>query len=112
MRRFEQRGCAAGRPIAGAEHRRYPTKVVASGLSWVTAIDAEKVGLAALALGAGRVKKEDAIDPAAWVRIHKKGGERVEPGEAVAEVAGRGDISDDAAGGVDRMGRSLRRREN
>jgi pyrimidine-nucleoside phosphorylase len=66
---------------------------VTAGAGFVTAIDAEKVGLAALALGAGRAKKEDAIDPAAWVRVKKKIGERVEAGEAVAEFAGNGDIT-------------------
>jgi pyrimidine-nucleoside phosphorylase len=69
-------------------------KPVEAGSGYVTAIDAEKVGLAALELGAGRKKKEDAIDPAAWVHVNKKIGERVEPGEAVAEFAGRGDVSE------------------
>jgi pyrimidine-nucleoside phosphorylase len=61
---------------------------------YVTAIDAEKVGLAGLQLGAGRARKEDSIDPAAWIHVRKKLGERVEPGEPIAEFAGRGDVSD------------------
>jgi pyrimidine-nucleoside phosphorylase/thymidine phosphorylase len=67
---------------------------VMAGHGFVRAIDTEKVGLAALALGAGRAKKEDSIDPTAWVHVRKKIGERVEPGEPVAEFAGRGDVSD------------------
>ncbi len=75
---------AAGKGIA----------VAAATSGWVTAIDAEQVGLAALKLGAGRSRKEDSIDPAAWVRVRKKIGERVEPGEPLAEFGGNGDISD------------------
>jgi pyrimidine-nucleoside phosphorylase len=52
-----------------------------AALQYVTAIDAEQVGLAALALGAGRARKEDDIDAGAWVWLRKKVGERVEPGD-------------------------------
>lgn len=43
----------------------------------VVAIDCEKVGLAAAMLGAGRARKEDAIDPAVGLVVHKKIGELV-----------------------------------
>jgi pyrimidine-nucleoside phosphorylase len=59
-----------------------PVRAGADG--YVRAIDAEQIGLAALALGAGRTRKEDAIDPGAWVRLHKKVGERVAAGEELA----------------------------
>jgi pyrimidine-nucleoside phosphorylase len=59
-------------------------ELVDAGSGYVQRIDAEAVGLAALRLGAGRTKKEDAIDHGAWVRIVAKVGERVEPGHAVA----------------------------
>jgi pyrimidine-nucleoside phosphorylase len=51
---------------------------------FVQKIDAEQVGLAAIALGAGRVRKEDAIDPGTWIWLKKKVGERVEPGDDLA----------------------------
>ncbi len=57
---------------------------VAAGSGYVQRIDAEAVGLAALRLGAGRMRKEDAIDHGAWVYLSKKVGERVEPGQEVA----------------------------
>jgi pyrimidine-nucleoside phosphorylase len=57
---------------------------VEAGAGFVQRIDAEAVGLAALALGAGRTRKEDEIDPGAWVRLMAKLGERVEPGHHVA----------------------------
>jgi pyrimidine-nucleoside phosphorylase len=50
----------------------------------VQRIDAEAVGMAALRLGAGRTRKEDAIDPGAWVRLMAKVGEKVERGHSVA----------------------------
>jgi pyrimidine-nucleoside phosphorylase len=49
--------------------------------AYVRAIDAEAIGLAGVALGAGRTRKEDAIDPAAAIYLDKKLGERVSPGE-------------------------------
>jgi pyrimidine-nucleoside phosphorylase len=57
---------------------------VHEGSGFVTAIDAEQIGLAAISLGAGRMRKEDAIDPSTYVWLKKKVGERVEAGEAVA----------------------------
>lgn len=46
--------------------------------------DAELFGRAALALGAGRARKEDDIDPSAGIVLAKKRGDRVEAGETVA----------------------------
>jgi pyrimidine-nucleoside phosphorylase len=48
---------------------------------FVAAIDAEKVGVATMLLGAGRAKKEDAIDPAVGAVVHRKVGDRVAAGE-------------------------------
>ncbi len=53
---------------------------------FVTDIDAFEVGLAAVALGAGRAKKEDNVDPKAGYVLLKKPGETVEPGEPLAHV--------------------------
>jgi thymidine phosphorylase len=46
------------------------------------------VGRAALALGAGRKKKTDRIDPAAGVELLAKPGDRVERGDPVARLHG------------------------
>ena len=51
---------------------------------YVKAIDAEEVGKAALLLGAGRETKESTIDLGVGLVIHKKIGDKVEAGEAVA----------------------------
>jgi pyrimidine-nucleoside phosphorylase/thymidine phosphorylase len=63
--------------------------VATSGAGFVQAIDAEAVGLAAIALGAGRQRKEDAIDPSAFIRLDKKRGERVAADEPLATFAAR-----------------------
>jgi thymidine phosphorylase len=52
----------------------------------VTRMDARGVGLAALATGAGRRRKSDAVDPAAGLRIVSAEGERTRRGEALVEV--------------------------
>jgi pyrimidine-nucleoside phosphorylase len=52
----------------------------------VLAIDAEKVGLAAMLLGAGRETKESRIDPGAGIVLRKKLGDTVAPGEALADL--------------------------
>jgi pyrimidine-nucleoside phosphorylase/thymidine phosphorylase len=57
----------------------------------VEAIDAEALGLAAVALGGGRARVEDRIDPAVGLTLRKKVGEPVERGEPLCAVHhGRG----------------------
>ncbi len=53
---------------------------------YIAAIGAEEVGHAAMLLGAGRDKVEDAIDPAVGVIVKAARGERVRVGDALAEV--------------------------
>ena len=61
-----------------------PVPAPASG--YVGAIATTAVGLAALHLGAGRVRKEDAIDHAVGVVCLAKRGDPVESGSPIAEV--------------------------
>ena len=61
-------------------------EVVAEEAGVVQALDAEAVGLAAMALGAGRSRLEDRVDPAAGLVIHKKVGDRVEVREPLATL--------------------------
>ena len=62
------------------------TPIVAGQSGFVTEMDAEAVGLAALELGAGRRKAEDRIDPAVGIIVRKKPGEMVKAGETVFEI--------------------------
>jgi len=52
----------------------------------VQAIDAEAVGLAAVALGAGRARVEDPVDHAVGLVVHRKVGDAVERGEPLCTV--------------------------
>ena len=56
---------------------------------YVTAIDALGVGMASLKLGGGRVTKESDVDHGVGVVLHKKVGDYVEAGEAIATVYAR-----------------------
>lgn len=62
----------------------YP--VTAQKEGYITGMDAEAIGMAAVALGAGRATKADTIDHAAGVRILKRTGERVTAGEPIATL--------------------------
>jgi pyrimidine-nucleoside phosphorylase len=50
------------------------------------------VGRAAAGLGAGRARKEDAVDHAVGLVVHRKRGDRVNAGEALATVHARGAV--------------------
>jgi pyrimidine-nucleoside phosphorylase len=67
--------------------------VPAPAAGFVQGIAATVVGLAALHLGAGRVRKEDAIDHSVGVVCLAKRGDRVDHGQPLAEVHARDDES-------------------
>lgn len=69
-------------------------EVYATEDGYVEDIDAEAVGKAAMLLGAGRMKKDDAIDHAAGIRCLKKTGESVRRGEAVFLMRSRRDFAE------------------
>jgi pyrimidine-nucleoside phosphorylase len=52
----------------------------------LSALDAGLVGLAAVELGAGRARQEDAVDPAAGLVLRKRPGDAVRAGETLAEL--------------------------
>ena len=66
-----------------AEHE---LELTAQEDGYVKKIDAVRIGLAAMKIGAGRQKKDDIIDPAVGVWIYKKVGEQVRKGELFARV--------------------------
>ncbi|HEX6818176.1 MAG TPA: thymidine phosphorylase [Ktedonobacterales bacterium] len=53
---------------------------------YIAAIDAERVGRASVRLGAGRMRKGEAIDPAVGFVLQAKVGEHVEAGEPLIEI--------------------------
>ena len=64
----------------------YSQKVYAESSGYIGKINAEKVGVASLYLGAGRNSKEDKIDYKAGIILNKKVGERVEKGELLCTL--------------------------
>jgi pyrimidine-nucleoside phosphorylase len=73
---------------------------------WVASVDAREVADVALALGAGRRTKADAVDPAVGVVVPVRTGSHVRAGEPLASVHARDAGAADAA--VLRLGRVLR----
>ena len=53
---------------------------------YITRLDAEGCGLAAVELGAGRETKESSIDPGAGIILLKNKGDRVEKGQPIARL--------------------------
>ncbi len=53
---------------------------------YITSVDTEGYGAAALLLGAGRNKKDDAVDSTAGIILHKKTGDYVSKGEVIASL--------------------------
>ncbi len=66
-------------------------EVPAQSSGFVEGIAASRVGRASLALGAGRLTKDDGIDHAVGVVCRAKRGDRVHEGEPLAEVHARDD---------------------
>ena len=64
---------------------------------YVRELRARQVAAVAMALGAGRERKEDPVDHAVGVLCHAKRGDRVEQGEPLAEIHARDDRAADAA---------------
>ena len=55
----------------------------------LTGMDTAAVGSAAQAMGAGRRRKEDPVDPAVGIVMHKRLGDPVSPGETLATLYAR-----------------------
>jgi pyrimidine-nucleoside phosphorylase len=73
------------------------TRANAGAGGFVTAIDARALGELLIAMGGGRVRKEDRIDPAVGIRLLRKVGDHVASGEPVAIVEAHRDAPDWAA---------------
>ena len=95
LRRFAQLiEAQGGDPRVADDPSRLPEprlrrEVIADRSGVLGALDAELVGLAAVELGAGRARKEDAVDPAAGLLLRKRVGDEVVAGEVLAELHAR-----------------------
>lgn len=67
-------------------HANRDVEVPSRGAGYVTSILCEQVGTACVILGGGRERKEDSIDPAVGIVIHKKIGDKVSVGESLCTI--------------------------
>lgn len=67
---------------------KYIEQVIADKEGYISKFDAEKVGIIAMNLGAGRLTKEDKIDLSVGIVLDKKRGEYVKKGETLAYIHG------------------------
>ena len=89
-KKFEEFVTAQGGDLSGILSGKYKgekvCEITAQSSGYITMLNAEKVGLSALTLGAGRTKKEDSIDYLAGIILNKKLGDRVEKGDVIAKL--------------------------
>ncbi|OCG09033.1 pyrimidine-nucleoside phosphorylase [Gilliamella sp. wkB178] len=64
----------------------YQIELPALQSGYVAKIVADQIGIAAMQLGAGRATKEDIIDPAVGIVLHKKVGDKVTKGESLLTI--------------------------
>jgi thymidine phosphorylase len=67
----------------------------------LAAVEADEIGLASSALGAGRIRKGDRIDPSVGIVMRPKVGDRLETGDRIGEIHARDESA--AAGAARRV---------
>ena len=66
----------------------YSMELTAPEAGFITSIDARAIGLASQHTGAGRQSKEDSVDLAAGIYLHRKVGDKAAKGEVLATLYG------------------------
>lgn len=75
---------------------RWQINVRAKESGWISAIDADEIGTAAMLLGAGRAAKEDTVDLAVGIVLQKKIGDYVEKGGTLAVIHSNSESAEDS----------------
>jgi pyrimidine-nucleoside phosphorylase len=65
---------------------KHKAEIKSPASGFVTAMMCEQIGTAGVLLGGGRARKEDSVDPAVGIMVHKKVGDQVSAGEALCTV--------------------------
>ncbi|MCH4057948.1 MAG: pyrimidine-nucleoside phosphorylase [Lactobacillaceae bacterium] len=60
--------------------------ITAKEAGYVSAMQTNELGLASMKIGGGRAKKEDLVDPAVGIMLHKKIGDKIAVGEPLATL--------------------------
>jgi pyrimidine-nucleoside phosphorylase len=65
---------------------QHTVQVASAKAGYVASMQCEQIGTACVILGGGRERKEDSVDPAVGIVLHKKVGDRVAAGESLATI--------------------------
>ena len=83
MQGGDLRTLADPKRLPQAQHTK---KIRSARGGYLTSLQCEQCGTACVILGAGRERKEDSVDPAVGIVLHKKVDERVAAGEVLATI--------------------------
>jgi pyrimidine-nucleoside phosphorylase len=67
-------------------HANGRLQVMSPKAGFISSMQCEQIGTACVILGGGRERKEDSVDPAVGIVLHKKVGDRVSAGESLATI--------------------------
>jgi pyrimidine-nucleoside phosphorylase len=76
---------------------RHTMEILSSSGGYLASVQCEQIGTAGVVLGGGRERKEDAVDPAVGIVLHKKVGDAVAAGESLVTVHYNSEARADAA---------------
>jgi pyrimidine-nucleoside phosphorylase/thymidine phosphorylase len=76
---------------------RHTMRVASAKTGYLASMQCEQIGTACVILGGGRERKEDAVDPAVGIVLHKKVGDRVAAGETIATIYYNGEAKAERA---------------
>ncbi len=76
-------------------HSKYVTEIKAEKDGYVKVIHSEKLGILAMHLGAGRVKKEDSINHGVGLILNCKRGDRIKTGQTICYVHHDSELSNE-----------------
>jgi len=65
---------------------QHTLQVSSEKAGYITSMQCEQIGTACVILGGGRERKEDSVDPAVGIVLHKKVGDQVTVGEPLATI--------------------------
>ena len=92
LQRFREMVKLQGGDVNAIDHpeklprAKHTLEVLSTKTGFVSAIACEAVGTACVVLGGGREKKEDSVDPAVGIVLHRKVGDAVSAGESLCTV--------------------------
>ncbi|MBO5338502.1 MAG: thymidine phosphorylase [Clostridia bacterium] len=77
---------------------KFKREIISESDGYISSLDAQKIGVASMSLGAGRVRKEDKIDHLAGIILNKSYGDYIKRGEVIATMyASNESLFDDAS---------------